>query len=164
MKDSIKSKKLSASKLIGVLVAMAVLGLSLGDALTGHGIKGNKNLNPIVVGDGSGSGNGSGNGGASADCPNGGCGLKTCPWCGSDYDFPGWKSGECHTLIGYGEIEDLMWDPVLKELVIVVTATITVKTCQPMYGVECEEGFEYEFVNTGEKEGPGFTPFNCAAR
>ena len=62
MKDSNKSKKMSASKLIGVLVAMAVLGLSLGDALTAHGIKGNKNLNPIVVGDGSGSGSGTGSG------------------------------------------------------------------------------------------------------
>ncbi|MDR2040314.1 MAG: hypothetical protein LBQ60_20550 [Bacteroidales bacterium] len=47
------------SKFVGVLVALAIVGLSLGDALTGHGIKVNKNLNPIVVGDGSSSSGGS---------------------------------------------------------------------------------------------------------
>ena len=35
---------------------MAIVGLSLGDALTGHGIKGNQNLNPLILGNGSGSG------------------------------------------------------------------------------------------------------------
>ena len=56
MKDSNKSKKMNASKLIGVLVSMAVLGLSLGDAITGWGIKGNKNLLAMVLGTGSSSG------------------------------------------------------------------------------------------------------------
>jgi hypothetical protein len=59
-------------KFLGVLVAMAVLGLSVGDALTGHGIKGNKNLNPMVVGDGS---SGSGNPGNSGS--NGSSGGAT---------------------------------------------------------------------------------------
>jgi len=41
------------TKYLGILVAAAIVGLSFGDALTGHGIKGNKNLNPLIVGDGS---------------------------------------------------------------------------------------------------------------
>jgi len=48
-----KSKRMDANKFFGALVAVAVLGLSLGDALTGHGVKGNKNLNQIIVGTGS---------------------------------------------------------------------------------------------------------------
>ena len=43
---------MKTSKLLGVVIVMAIVGLSLGDALTGHGIKGNKNLNPIVAGSG----------------------------------------------------------------------------------------------------------------
>jgi len=59
MKNSNKSKKsVNTNKLIGILVVVAVIGLSLGDALNGHGIKGNKNLNPIVLGDGSSSSTG----------------------------------------------------------------------------------------------------------
>ncbi len=38
---------------IGLIIATAIIGLSLGDALTGHGIRGNKNLNSMVVGGGS---------------------------------------------------------------------------------------------------------------
>jgi len=49
------------SKLFGLLVALAVVGLSLGDALTGHGIKGNRNLNPLVAGTRSGTTTGTGN-------------------------------------------------------------------------------------------------------
>lgn len=44
------------NSLIAVLVALSVVRLSVGDALTGHGIKGNKNLNPIVMGDDTGTG------------------------------------------------------------------------------------------------------------
>jgi len=44
---------------LGILVAAAIVGLSLGDALTGHGIKGNKNLNPLVVGNDSSGGSSS---------------------------------------------------------------------------------------------------------
>jgi len=47
------------TKYLGILVAAAVVGLSFGDALTGHGIKGNKNLNPLIVGDGSSGGSSS---------------------------------------------------------------------------------------------------------
>jgi hypothetical protein len=36
----------------GVVVLAAIVGLSLGEALTGYGIKGNKNLNVAVLGDG----------------------------------------------------------------------------------------------------------------
>jgi len=72
------------------LVALAVVGLSLSDALTGHGIKGNKNLNPIVMGDDSGTGTGTGNGssgsgsgGTGTGTGNGGCenGLTNCYAC-----------------------------------------------------------------------------------
>jgi hypothetical protein len=48
-------------KISGLCIAIAIVGLSLGNALTGHGIKGNKNLNPAVFADGS-SGSGSGTG------------------------------------------------------------------------------------------------------
>jgi hypothetical protein len=41
---------MNINKLVGVAVGLAIVGLSLGDALTGHGIKGNKNLNPLIVG------------------------------------------------------------------------------------------------------------------
>ena len=43
-------------KLVCVLVAMTIVGLSLSDALIGHGVKNNKNLNSIVLGTGSNSG------------------------------------------------------------------------------------------------------------
>jgi hypothetical protein len=46
-------------KILGLCIAIAITGLSLGNALTGHGIKGNKNLNPVVLADGT-SGSGSG--------------------------------------------------------------------------------------------------------
>jgi hypothetical protein len=58
-------------KFLGVLVAVAVLGLSVGDALTGHGIKGNKNLNPMVVGDGSSGSSGSGSGSSGSGSSSG---------------------------------------------------------------------------------------------
>jgi len=66
-----KSKNKNASKIAGAFIGLAFLGLSIGDALNGHGILGNKNLNPIVVGDGSssssGSSNSSGSGGGLLD-------------------------------------------------------------------------------------------------
>jgi hypothetical protein len=37
----------------GVAVLLAIMGLSLGNALTGYSIKGNKDLNVAVLGDGS---------------------------------------------------------------------------------------------------------------
>ena len=55
---------MSKSKLAGILIAAAIVGMSVGDALTGYGIKNNPNLNPLVVGDGSGS-DGSGSGSSS---------------------------------------------------------------------------------------------------
>ena len=78
---------MSKSKLAGILIAAAIVGMSVGDALTGYGIKGNLNLNPLVVGDGSGS-DGSGSGGTVWKPPYGqACGLPyckgniTCPYC-----------------------------------------------------------------------------------
>ncbi|MDR1153519.1 MAG: hypothetical protein LBL04_02315 [Bacteroidales bacterium] len=41
---------MNVNKLLGIAVRPAIVGLSLGDALTGHGVKGNKNLNPLIVG------------------------------------------------------------------------------------------------------------------
>ena len=55
MESKCKNRK---AKIFGAVVALAVLGLSLGDALTGHGVKGNDNLNPIVAGTGSSSSSG----------------------------------------------------------------------------------------------------------
>ena len=50
----LKVKVNKKSKVASVLCAVAVVGLSLGDALTGHGIKYNKNLKPVVMGTGGG--------------------------------------------------------------------------------------------------------------
>jgi hypothetical protein len=49
-------------KILGLCIAIAIVGLSLENALTGHGIKGNKDLNPEVLATGSNSGSGSGSG------------------------------------------------------------------------------------------------------
>jgi hypothetical protein len=47
-------------KIFGMCLAIAIIGLSLGNALTGHGIKGNRNLNPEVLATGSNSNSGTG--------------------------------------------------------------------------------------------------------
>ncbi len=41
---------MKVNKLVGIFVALAIIGLSLGDALTGHGMKGNGSLNPVALG------------------------------------------------------------------------------------------------------------------
>lgn len=46
-------------KILGICIVVAITGLSIENALTGHGIKGNKNLNPSVLATGSNSGSGS---------------------------------------------------------------------------------------------------------
>jgi len=58
--------KLNFLKITGLLIAALALGLNVQNAMTGYGIKGNENLNPDVLADGSsGSGTetGSGTGG-----------------------------------------------------------------------------------------------------
>ena len=77
MNDLTKSKSVKANKLFGALVAVAVLGLSIGDALTGHGVKGNISLNQIVVGNGSSSSSSS----SSTNNPGIGGGK-----CGTEYE------------------------------------------------------------------------------
>jgi hypothetical protein len=49
-------------KILGLCIAIAIVGLSIENALTGHGIKGNMDLNPEVLAAGSNSGSGSGSG------------------------------------------------------------------------------------------------------
>lgn len=49
-------------KIFGLFIAVAIMGLSLENALTGHGIKGNKNLNPEVLANSTGTGTGTGKG------------------------------------------------------------------------------------------------------
>ena len=54
---------MKSNKIFGLIVVVAVICLSIGNAVTGHGIKGNVNLNMAVLADGSsGSGSGSGSG------------------------------------------------------------------------------------------------------
>jgi hypothetical protein len=65
-------------KILGLCIAIAITGLSLGNALTGHGIKGNKNLNPVVLADGtSGSGSGTDSGSGSGSGTGEGTGEGT---------------------------------------------------------------------------------------
>lgn len=47
-------------KIVGILTMLLIIGLPIVNALTGYGIKGNKNLNPDVLADGSSSGSFSG--------------------------------------------------------------------------------------------------------
>jgi hypothetical protein len=48
-------------KILGLCIVIAITGLSLENALTGHGIKGNLNLNPEVLATGSNSNSGTNN-------------------------------------------------------------------------------------------------------
>jgi len=63
MKKIVNFMQKNATAVACISFGLMVLGLSLGDALSGHGVKGNTNLNPLIVGSGSsGSGSGSGSG------------------------------------------------------------------------------------------------------
>ena len=61
MKKIVNFMQKNATAVASISFGLMVLGLSLGDALSGHGVKDNTNLNPLIVGSGS-SGSGSGSG------------------------------------------------------------------------------------------------------
>jgi len=48
------NKDVKHNNLVVFFVVLSVVGVSFGDALSGHGIKDNKNLNPMALGDDSG--------------------------------------------------------------------------------------------------------------
>jgi len=47
-------------KLLGIIMVVVILCLVIGNAVTGHGIKGNSNLNVVVIANETGTGTGSG--------------------------------------------------------------------------------------------------------
>jgi hypothetical protein len=49
-------------KIFGIFIVITIVGLSIANALNGHGIKGNPDLNPMILGSGTGTGSGSGTG------------------------------------------------------------------------------------------------------
>ena len=88
MKKIVNFIKKNATAVACISFGLMVLGLSLGDALSGHGVKGNTNLNPLIVGSGgSGSDSGSGSSGS-----GGGDGdpcddyLNCCMHCNNPFD------------------------------------------------------------------------------
>ena len=50
------------TKYFGLILVLAVVSLTIGNAVTGHGIKGNKNINTAVLASESGTGTGTGTG------------------------------------------------------------------------------------------------------
>lgn len=129
-------------KILGVLLALAITGLSVENALTGHGIKGNKNLNPEILASGSsgGSGSSSGSGSGSVSC--------TSSWPG---DCIGTANDKYYRKI---VITDPVFDaPVQKGKEICQKYKITSKqSCDPGGTDDCTPG---TWVNTGEN---CFTP------